>query len=298
LARALQTLRETQVELVRSERMASIAVLVKGIAHELNNPINYIAGNVGPLRRYSAFLAQVALKLADGRPRSPEELTALTELAPGKDLAFVVADLERLTADLGEGARRAALIIGDLQNLTSVSRREVELVDVDRAVRQTVSLIAPRTPESVRLELTVSDLPRLRARAGELEQLLINLLDNAVRAVGSRGTVRVVARALEGQVVLSVSDDGDGMPDAVKLRAFEPFFTTRGAGEGSGLGLAIVASIVKAHRGSITLDSQPGRGTTFTVALPVSTADPLVRDTAPANFPSLRDDGAGRSDGK
>lgn len=269
LARALETLRATEVELVRSERMASIAVLVKGIAHELNNPITYIAGNVPHLRRYAEFLTRVALELADGRARSSEEIRALTELTRGKDLAFVAQDLERLTRDVGEGARRAALIIGDLQSLTSVSRREIELVDLTRVVRQTVTLLAPHTPDGVAIEAAVAEVPPLPARAGELEQVLLNLADNAVRAVGPRGKVTIGLTALAGQVELSVVDDGPGMSADVKRQAFEPFFTTRPAGEGSGLGLAVVASIVRAHRGSVEVESEPGRGTRFTVRLPV-----------------------------
>jgi signal transduction histidine kinase len=272
LARALEKLRETQVELVRSERMASVATLVKGIAHELNNPINYIAGNVAPLRRYSAFLARAALELADGRSRSAEELRSLTALAPGKDLAFVVRDLDRLTEDLGEGARRASLIIGDLQNLTTVSRREVELIDLGRAVRQTVAVFAPRLPEGVCLEVLACELPPFRARAGELEQVLLSLVDNAVRAVGARGTVRISGRLLDGHVELAVEDDGPGLSEAVKARVFEPFFTTRAPGEGSGLGLAIVASIVRAHGGVVAVESEPGRGARFSVRLPTAGA--------------------------
>ena len=269
LARALETLRETEVELVRSERMASIAVLVKGIAHELNNPITYIAGNIAPLRRYAQFLTRVALELADGRARSPEEIRAITQLSPSKDLAFVVEDLERLTTDVGEGARRAALIIGDLQNLTAVSHRGIELVDLARVVRQTVALLAPRTRDGVTIETSLSDVSPLHARAGELEQVLLNLVDNAVRAVGARGTVRIGLRTIEGHAELSVLDDGPGMTDDVKRQAFEPFFTTRPAGDGSGLGLAIVASIVRAHQGVVSVKSELGLGTEFTVRLPL-----------------------------
>jgi signal transduction histidine kinase len=268
LGRALDALRETQVELVRSERMASVAVLVKGIAHELNNPINYVAGNIAPLRRYSAFLTRVALELSDGRARSDEEVRRLSELAPGKDLAFVAADLERLTQDLAEGARRAALIIGDLQHLTSVPRREIELVDLARAVRQTVALIASRTPAGVVVDVSVAELPPFPARAGELEQALLNLVDNAVRAVGARGRVQIALRAGDGELELSVVDDGPGMSNEVKARVFEPFFTTRPAGEGSGLGLAIVASIVRDHQGTLSLESEPGHGARFTIRLP------------------------------
>lgn len=268
LTRTLEALRAAQAELVRSERMASVATLVKGIAHELNNPVGYIAGNMEPLRRYCDFLVRVATELADGRPRSAEDLARLTRLSERKDLAYVATDLARLTADVAEGARRAKLIIGDLQGLTATSQRSVEEVDLARAVRQTLSLLEPRKGPQVQVEAQLGDLPPVTARAGQLEQVLVNLVDNALRAVGERGTVRVTASAAGERVRLEVSDDGPGMTDEVRQHALEPFFTTRAPGEGSGLGLAIVATVVKDHQGTLKLDSAPGRGTRVTIELP------------------------------
>jgi len=138
-----------------------------------------------------------------------------------------------------------------------------------------VALVASRTPPGVHVEVSVADVPPFQARAGELEQVLINLVDNAVRAVGSRGTVRIALKAGESELELSVSDDGPGMSNAVRDRVFEPFFTTRAAGEGSGLGLAIVASIVRAHRGTITVESEPEHGARFLVRLPFVRAGAL-----------------------
>ncbi|HEV8547625.1 MAG TPA: HAMP domain-containing sensor histidine kinase, partial [Polyangiaceae bacterium] len=215
------------------------------------------------------FLTKLAVELADGQPRSPEQILALTRLTPQKDLAFVVGDLARLTSDVSEGARRAALIIGDLQNLTATTRRGQELVDLARVARQTVALLEPRAPEGVRFELALSTTPPVEARAGELEQVLLNLADNAMRAVGSGGTVHIELGATDGQLELVVRDDGPGLTDEAKQRAFEPFFTTRPAGEGSGLGLAIVAAIVRAHHGTIVVTSEPGTGARFVVRLPL-----------------------------
>jgi two-component system, NtrC family, sensor kinase len=135
LSQTLEALQAAQTELVRCERMASVATLVKGIAHELNNPVNYIAGNMQPLRRYGEFLTRVATELSDGRSRTTDELRALTQLAEGKDLRFVSEDLKRLTSDIAEGARRAQLIICDLQNLTAVGRRGIERLDLHTVVR-------------------------------------------------------------------------------------------------------------------------------------------------------------------
>ncbi|HEX9294343.1 MAG TPA: HAMP domain-containing sensor histidine kinase [Polyangiaceae bacterium] len=269
LAEALESLRIAQADLVRSERMASVAALVKGIAHELNNPITYIAGNVAPLRRYCEFLTRIALELSDGRARTAVELAALTHLTDRKDIAFVADDLARLTSDIGEGARRAQLIISDLQSLTSVAQRPVESVDLHRVVRHTIALLAPSIAPGVRLESDLAPVPALLARAGQLEQLLVNLTDNALRAVGSKGIVRIHVGSVEDHVAIRVTDDGQGMPPDVKEQAFEPFFTTRAAGGGSGLGLAIVASIVRAHEGTVSLKSEPGKGTEIEVRLPL-----------------------------
>jgi signal transduction histidine kinase len=276
LATTLAALQTAQADLVRSERMASVAVLVKGIAHELNNPINYIAGNVAPLQRYCEFLTRAAIALSDGRPRSPEELFRLTHLTERKDLAFVVDDLARLAADIGEGARRAHLIISDLQGLTSAAQRGVERVDLGRVVRQTIALLEPSVRPGVTLAADLSSSPILAARAGQLEQVLVNLTDNALRAVGDRGEVRISVAANDGHAIVRVVDDGPGMSDEVRRQAFEPFFTTRAAGEGSGLGLAIVASIVRAHHGTVTLESAAGKGTRVELRLP------LESDLSPA----------------
>src|SRR6185503_18441925 len=183
LASTLEALQTAQADLVRYERMASVAVLVKGIAHELNNPINYIAGNIGPLRRYCEFLILAATELSDGRARTPAEIFRLTHLTESKDLAFVADDLSRLTADIGEGARRAHLIILDLQSLTTVAQRGVEQVDLRRVAEQTISLLDPSVPPGVRLEAQLTTVPSLPAHAGQLEQVLVNLTDNALRAV-------------------------------------------------------------------------------------------------------------------
>ena len=268
LASTLEALQAAQADLVRSERMASVAVLVRGIAHELNNPINYIAGNIAPLRRYCDFLTRAATELADGQPRTQAELLRLTHLTQSKDLAFVADDLSRLTADIGEGARRAHLIISDLQSLTTAAQRGVEEVNLHRVVRQTISLLDPSVPPGVELEAQLTSVPSIPAFAGQLEQVLVNLTDNALRAVGEKGTVRIYVGQVEGHAVIRVCDDGPGMTVEVKRQAFEPFFTTRAAGEGSGLGLAIVASIVRAHHGTVTLKSDPGRGTEVELLLP------------------------------
>ncbi len=272
LSTALVSVAKAQSELVRSERMASIATLVQGIAHELNNPIGYIANNIPPLQRYIEFLRRTAVTLSDGAARSSEDIARICQLDRKHDLAFVTTDLVALTEDVAEGARRAKLIVGDLQRLTSNAGRSLEVVELERIVRHTAAMFGPRLSSRVTLVTSIEPVPRVLARAGELEQLLVNLVDNALRAVGDEGEVAVSVALDDDRVKMSVKDNGCGMRETDRLRAFEPFFTTRAAGEGAGLGLAIAASIVQAHGGELAIVSEPGRGTEVVARLPFERA--------------------------
>ncbi len=259
---ALEDLKRAETDLVRAERMASVATMVRGIAHELNNPLAFITGNVAPLHRYADFLLRAIDELARGEKKL-EDL----RLSPKKDLAFVEKDLRALLADLEEGGRRAKLIVGDLQTLTSGGSRAIESVDLARVVEQSVRLFAATKPAGVTIAVTTTGAKTVSARAGELEQAVSNLVDNALRAVGPGGTIRVSTSSEDGNAVIRVEDDGPGMTEEVKTRAAEPFFTTRAPGEGSGLGLAIVARIAEHHGGGVTIESEPGKGTRVTISI-------------------------------
>jgi signal transduction histidine kinase len=224
--------------------------------------VEVIGGDRGPTGIENLLHARAAFCIAW------EELAQLTQLSPRKDLKFVAEDLVRLTSDVDEGARRAKFIIGDLQSLTT-SQRGVEQVDLARAVNQTLALLKPRTGPGVRIDTQLDPVAPVTARAGQLEQVLVNLVDNALRAVGPNGHLLVKLEAAETRFRLIVKDDGPGMTAEVKKQALEPFFTTRAPGEGSGMGLAIVAAIVSGHQGTVTLNSEPGAGTEIVIDLPL-----------------------------
>jgi signal transduction histidine kinase len=270
-----RSLTETQAELVRAERADSAAHIIGSIAHELNNPIGFIASNVPPLRRYCDHLANVARELAQHSVLSPPDRAALTRLSEHKDLEYVVRDLKALVADLEEGARRSVLIIGDLQRLSG-GERAFEHVDLGAVVRRSAALFAHRLdgqPTELALELEpVSPIP---AGAGQLEQVVVNLIDNAVHAVASGGRIQITLRDTVEWLELAVIDNGPGMTGEVRARACEAFFTTRAPGAGSGLGLAIVTAIVTKHGGELVLESAPGTGTTARVRLPTAAHTPL-----------------------
>jgi signal transduction histidine kinase len=262
LGSALAGLKRAETDLVRAERMASVATLVRGIAHELNNPLSFVAGNIGPLRRYADFLSRAVREVAE-QGKKVDEL----RLGKNKDLAFVERDLGKLLDDVEDGAKRARLIVGDLQSLTGGPSRAIEPVDLAKVITQSVRLLAASKPDAVTIAVDAEPTAPLLARAGEMEQAVVNLVDNAIRAVGERGAITITLRADADARVIVVGDDGPGMTESVRARATEPFFTTRAAGEGSGLGLAIVATIAEHHDGSVEITSVPGKGTTVTLTV-------------------------------
>ncbi len=261
-------MKAAQTEVIRAEREASVATLVQGVAHELNNPINFLSANVAPLRSYAAHLARVAKELSDGRVRTPEQLAELTRFSPKKDFDFVISDLDAVLRDVDEGARRAKIIVADLQNLKSSASRSLVSVDLGKAVDQTLRLAAPRIKPEHILDVEVADNLVVTARAGHVEQVLANLIDNALRAMPEGGTLTIHAERDAKFIVLSIKDTGVGMDADTQRRCLEPFFTTRAAGTGTGLGLSLVASMVAAADGTLDIVSAPGKGTTIAIRFP------------------------------
>jgi hypothetical protein len=242
LAEALERLKRAQDELVRSEKMASMGRLVAGIAHEINNPVNAVVNTVGPLE------------------------STLEGLADGG----AIADVREMIRVIQNGAKRTKEIV---QALHSYSRGDDRLVEVDlhRGIDESLELLRHHLKNGITVERSYGEVGRVRGHAGQLHQVFMNLLTNAAQALSDQergGTIRI-ATAREGdRVVISVADDGPGIPAEVLPRIFDPFFTTKDVGQGSGLGLSIVHGIVDRHGGNIRVASEVGHGTTFTVILP------------------------------
>lgn len=250
LASALRELEQAHVQLVQSEKMASLGRLVAGVAHEINNPVSFIASTVAPLRRRLARAAAAV---------GPEGEQALREASELIDL-------------MARGAERTAAIVKDLRTFSRLGEAVRKPVDLEEGLEVSLRLLGTRLGEQVVVERAYGRVPPIEGDPGQLNQVFMNLLGNAADAVGARGTIRV-ATWLEGEeAVVEVRDSGRGMPPEVLGRIFEPFFTTKDVGQGTGLGLAISHGIVTAHGGRIEVESQPGAGTTFRVRLPLQAA--------------------------
>ncbi len=266
LARAVDELRATQSQLVHQEKMASLGQLVAGIAHEINNPLNFIQGNLHFLRSHAESLAEAFRELAGRVPGAREELTRIRE---EKDLDFVLSDLESVLAACEEGVERTTDLVRNLRTFSRSDAGEVSELDLHDAIETTLTLLGSRI-RFLEIHRDYGEIPPLQCLASQIKQVLMNLLANAADAVGDRGRIGIRTRRVgRDRILLRVEDDGCGIAAEHRDRIFEPFFTTKEVGRGTGLGLAITYGVVSRHGGHIRVESTPGAGTTFEVELPI-----------------------------
>lgn len=266
----LQHLKETQQQLVQSEKMASLGTLTAGIAHEINNPINFISSSVIPLKERMDLLQEVRTRVE--ALVAPEHQEALQALYQQVELDAVMEEIQELTHAIALGADRTAGIVKGLRNFSRLDESSYKVINLEEAIESTLLLLQSQYKDRITIERSYEDMEGLSCYPSQLSQLLMNLLTNAIQAIPDRGEIRIRTQPvrIQGQpwVKLQVEDTGIGMSPEVQQHIFEPFFTTKEVGKGTGLGLSISYSIVEKHGGNISVESTPGQGATFTVLLP------------------------------
>ncbi len=268
-------LRSMQSQLIHQEKMASLGRLVAGIAHELNNPINFVHGNLPYLKDYVEDLKKLVDSI-DGI--SDETSLRIGALKDEVRYDFLIADLDNIIADLNEGSDRIRHIIRDLKSFSRLDEAELKEASIHDGIESTAKILSQYYGrDKIPLIKNFGDLPHILCYPGQLNQVWMNLLSNAAQAVHDKedGKVEVTTKVEDGKVVVSVSDNGPGIKADIQSKIFDPFFTTKPVGQGTGLGLSICHSIVGRHGGSIELKTKLNEGTTFTVLLPLK-ADPRV----------------------
>ncbi len=254
LADAYERLQQAEAQMLHTEKMRALGQLVAGVAHELNNPISFVSANIEHLR-HGFLRLRDALGAADAATQ--------TGVAP------LLAELHTVLDDCEDGARRAKRIVAELRTFARADREEEwSTVDLNDCVRRTTHILRHHFRDGVRLDLALAAGSIVRGSAGQLEQVLLNIVVNAVDAVNGHGRVRIETRTEEEHVTLEVRDDGPGIPAADLDRIFEPFFTTKPVGQGTGVGLSLSYAIVRRHRGSLSVRSSHGTGAAFRVTLP------------------------------
>ena len=283
-------LRRTQLRLVQEEKMYSLGQLVAGIAHEINNPVSFIYGNVSHAREYVEGLLKL---LTTYETYAPDEIPEVQACAREIDLAFLKQDLPKIISSMEMGASRIMEIVRSLQIFSRSDEAERKAVDVHRGIDSTLMLLSSRLKETgdrpaIEVVKNYGQLPVFECYPGPLNQVFMNLLANAIDAIEEKIegwpdekpskvsgfmpkiTIRTDANREQTSLVIQIADNGAGIPDNMQQKIFEQFFTTKAVGKGTGLGLAIVYQIVVGkHDGTITCQSKVGEGTEFTVTFPL-----------------------------
>jgi two-component system, NtrC family, sensor kinase len=263
-----------QQQLLQSEKLASIGQLAAGVAHEINNPIGYIFSNFGTLQSYLddlfRMLAAYQGAEADAAPALAASLAALREQI---DLDFLRQDIPSLMAESKEGIARVRHIVQDLKDFSRAdANQEWVWANLHRGIDSTLNIVANEVKYKADVVKEYGQIPDIECLPSQINQVILNLVVNAAHAIGAeRGkiTIRTGFEADAAQVWLEVADTGGGIAPEHLSRIFDPFFTTKAIGKGTGLGLSLAYGIVQKHHGRIDVDTEPGRGTTFRITLPV-----------------------------
>ncbi len=274
LKSAYTELQNTQAMMVHSEKMKSLGELVAGIMHEINNPINFIYGNMTHLSNYSNDLINIIDEYTKyNESLKPEEKENIENLKQEMDYDFLKTDLPDLIKSCKEGADRAKNIIQDLKSFSRMEEATITDVNLPHEIDTTLNILHNKIKNKaiIHKEYT-EDVPKVEAFGGQLNQVFMNILDNAVGAIKETGDIwiRMNEDKANKNLIIEIEDNGVGMDEETSRKVFNPFFTTKPVGQGTGLGMSITYKIIKNHQGDIRVESTPNVGTKFIITLPIN----------------------------
>lgn len=272
LQAALQNLKQTQAQLIQTEKMSGLGQLVSGVAHEINNPINFIYGNLTYTNEYTQDL----LKLIELYQQQYSNPTAvIQEQLKAIDLDFIKSDLPKVLSSMEMGTERIKKIVGSLRNFSRLDEAEVKAVDIHDGIDNTLLLLNHRLKQGIEVIKKYETLPLIPCHPAQLNQVFMNILVNAIDALTAQESQLNKQIVIQTQkfntheIRIAIWNNGKEIPVEIKDKLFDPFFTTKPVGQGTGLGLTICYQIVEKHAGTIEVFSEPGRGTEFAITLPI-----------------------------
>lgn len=271
-----ESLKAMQAQIIQQEKMASIGQLAAGVAHEINNPMGFITSNLTSLGKYASRLDTYIAALQQSLYACPHHpgLDELDRLRQKLKVDYIISDVTQLVEESLDGANRVRRIVQDLKSFSRVDQAESSRVNLNECLETTINIAWNELKYIATLERQFGELPPILCNPQQLNQVFLNLLVNAAQAMEKPGTITVRTWSEPDWVCVAVSDTGKGMTEEVRRRVFEPFFTSKPTGKGTGLGLPISVDIVHKHHGDIQVESEPGKGSTFTVRLPVDSGKP------------------------
>ncbi|TXT36218.1 MAG: hemerythrin-like metal-binding domain-containing protein [Comamonadaceae bacterium] len=268
-------LKQTQNQLMQSEKMAAVGQLAAGVAHEINNPVGFVTSNMGALSGYIDQLFGLIRTYQTAMVDLPPEQRKVVDEASKKiDLDYLSEDIPSLLKETREGLARVKRIVSDLRDFSHSDDGQWAQADLNQVIESALNVAANEIKYKARVVKELASLPLVNCIAAQINQVLVNMMVNAAQAIGSQGVITVRSGVKDDQVWLEVSDTGCGMSEEVQKRIFEPFYTTKPVGKGTGLGLSITWEIIQRHQGEVTVHSEPGQGTTFHITLPIKPVVP------------------------
>ncbi len=274
LTAALLELKRTQGQIVQSEKMSSLGQMVAGVAHEINNPVNFIHANIQPACTYASELLEL---IALYQKEYPQPSTALSEMLSELDFDFIKTDFIELLASMKVGTQRIREIVLSLRNFSRLDEADFKAVDLHEGIDSTLVILAHKIKgdsnhRGIEITKDYQLFNLVECYPSQINQVVMNILANAVDALEpvSKPKISISTQLSENQAVITVIDNGPGIPEAVQAQIFDPFFTTKAVGKGTGMGLSISYQIItEKHRGTLSVSSSPKQGTQFTISVPL-----------------------------
>jgi signal transduction histidine kinase len=265
-------LKETQSKLVESEKMASLGQLTAGVAHEINNPVNFISSNIKPLKLSIGEIMEILSeyrKMNDPDSKT-SSLEKARELEKKYDIEYLIKELNTILDGINEGAERTKEIVIGLRNFSRLDKHELKEVRLSEMIDSTLVLLRNQYKDRIEIKKSYDgNMPYIQCYSGQLSQVFMNILSNAIQAVDGKGTISIETQLSGKEAEIIISDTGKGIPKDKLDNIFDPFYTTKEVGKGTGLGLSISYGIIQEHKGSIDVESEMGTGTRFKISIPV-----------------------------
>ena len=264
-------LKAAQEQLVQAEKMASLGQLTAGIAHEINNPINFVTANIQPLKddmadiikfidRYEEIIKKKGLE---------NQFTEIEKNKQGTNIELTKKEINNLLKGIEDGAKRTSEIVKGLRNFSRLDQNVFRKANMNEGLESTLTLLHSSYKNRIEVIKQYGDLPEIDCFPGQINQVFMNILSNAIQAIPGEGKIFIKTWHDQNNVRISIKDTGAGMTDEVRKKIFDPFFTTKDVGKGTGLGLSISFGIIQKHNGEIEVFSKPGDGTESVIRIPI-----------------------------